>query len=196
MATRILLADDNAIDRQITRRVLLSADFEVLEVSDGTQCWRELEGRFAPAIAILDWNMPGFDGPELCRKIRASHARRSLYVILLTGRSDSEDVVLGLDAGADDFIQKPVVPAELLARVRVGRRVGELQAGLTAHIRQLEEASSHIRHLHGLIPMCCVCKRVRNDQDYWQQVEAYLATHSGIRVTHGYCPECVEKFMP
>jgi CheY-like chemotaxis protein len=190
----ILVADDNPIDRRITRRVLESAGKEVVEAVDGEAAWAVLSGPEPPPIAVLDWNMPGADGLELCRRVRTTAALSSLYVILLTARTATPDVVAGLDAGADDFIHKPVVPAELLARVRVGERVTHLQAGLAAKVHELEAAVSRIQQLHGLIPMCCVCKRVRNDDDYWQQVEAYLARYA-VRITHGYCPECFEEAL-
>jgi DNA-binding response OmpR family regulator len=191
MPTRVLVADDNTIDRRLTRRLLEVNGFDVVDVSNGVEAWQVMLSGDRPPIAVLDWNMPGFDGIELCRRVRTWEAVRGMYVILLTGRSGRDDLVQGLDAGADDYIQKPVTAAELIARVRVGLRVTTLQAGLAAHIRELEEASSRIRQLQGLIPMCCVCKRIRNDEDYWQQLESYLTQHSGVTVTHGYCPQCV-----
>jgi DNA-binding response OmpR family regulator len=195
MPTRVLVADDNHVDRLLTRRVLQASGFEIVEATNGVDAWATMLAEDRPSIAVLDWNMPGFDGIELCRRIRTWEVLRGLYVILLTGRSTSDDLVQGLDAGADDYIQKPVMAAELLARVRVGQRVSALQEGLARHIRELEEASSRIRQLQGLIPMCCVCKRIRNDEDYWQQLECYLSQHSGVKVTHGYCPECMAQAL-
>lgn len=195
MATRVLVADDNVVDRLLTRRVLQANGFEVVEVSNGVEAWKAIQADDRPAIAVLDWNMPGFDGIELCRRVRTWDSLKGMYVILLTGRTSSDDLVQGLDAGADDYIQKPVMAAELLARVRVGLRVTALQIGLEQHIRELEEASSRIRQLQGLIPMCCVCKRIRSDEDYWQQLESYLSQHSGMTVTHGYCPECMAEAL-
>jgi DNA-binding response OmpR family regulator len=191
MSRRILLADDEAIDRLVTKRSLEAAGFEVIEAVDGLQAMAHLMAPGGARVAVLDWNMPGLDGPEICRRVRTTPALESLYLILLTGcRLEIRHAVVGLDAGADDYLRKPVVPAELVARVNVGLRVTRLQDRLAAQMQELQQAGARIQQLHALLPMCCVCKRVRTDRDYWQQLESYLAQHSGVRVTHGYCPAC------
>jgi DNA-binding response OmpR family regulator len=100
---------------------------------DGNEAWRELQRPGAPRLAILDWVMPGLSGPQICRKIRASSTLSSTYLILLTARNNEGDIVSGLRAGADDYITKPPVPAELHARIRMGERVLSLQDAVKAH---------------------------------------------------------------
>jgi CheY-like chemotaxis protein len=139
--------------------------------------------------------MPGQDGLELCRRVRALPASRLIYVILLTARSTREDVIRGLKAGADDYITKPCDHDELYARLQVGARMLRLQQNLADRVRELEAALSNLNQLQGLLPMCCYCKCIRNDENYWEQVEHYIAAHSELEFSHGICPSCYVKVV-
>jgi response regulator RpfG family c-di-GMP phosphodiesterase len=139
--------------------------------------------------------MPGLDGPEICRRLRRIDTSTPTYVILLTSRDASADIVEGLRAGADDYLTKPPHEEELVARVNVGARVVALQQTLADRVRRLEEALSNVKQLQGLLPMCSYCKRIRDDQNYWQQVESYISVHSGVQFSHSYCPDCYEKYV-
>jgi CheY-like chemotaxis protein len=110
-------------------------------------------------MAIVDWMMPGTDGLELCRRIRADAAHAAMHVILLTSRAADADVVAGLDAGADDYLVKPFNPEELRARVQAGVRVLSLQNRLGARVRELQDALANVKELTGLLPICSYCKR-------------------------------------
>jgi two-component system cell cycle response regulator len=125
---RILIADDELVSRKMLSAILKRFGHEPLEAVDGDQAWQELEKADAPRLALLDWNMPGLDGPEICRRLRARSGSRYTYVILVTSRAQPEEVVAGLDSGADDFLPKPVEPEELRARVRAAQRMIELYA--------------------------------------------------------------------
>jgi hypothetical protein len=118
-----------------------------------------------------------------------------MYAILLTGKTDRESLVQGLQAGAHDYITKPFEPAELHARVQVGLRVLRLQRALADRVHQLEDALLRVKQLQGLLPMCCYCKCIRADQNYWQQVEQYISAHSDVQFSHGICPSCFEKVI-
>jgi len=135
---RVLLADDDLTSRLVLQKTLEKWGYEVLAVSDGNQAWDELQRPDAPSLLILDWEMPGIDGTDLCRQVRATEGENPHYIILLTARSDTEDVVAGLEAGANDYVGKPFDPAELQARVGVGRRFVELNDQLLASRRALE----------------------------------------------------------
>jgi len=135
------------------------------------------------------------DGLELCRRIRALSKPLKPYLIFVTARAGTQDIVTGLTAGADDYIVKPFQRGELRARVRVGERLLELQTILADRVKELEDALARVKLLHGLLPICSYCKKVRDDRNYWQQVESYIEEHSEAQFTHGICPECRTKFV-
>jgi DNA-binding response OmpR family regulator len=187
---KVLIAEDDAVSRLLLESILRDWGYDVVTTADGNQAWAELTRSNAPRLTILDWQMPGLDGLELCRRIRADHATESTYVLLLTGKSGTDNVVNGLRSGANDYITKPFDLDELSARLGVGRRIVELQHALTERVAELEEALAHVKTLRGLIPICAWCKKVRNDQNFWQQVEEYICDHGDVRFSHGICPQC------
>src|SRR5262245_49617334 len=127
---RILIADDDPVSRRLLQVALQKWGYEVLVTTTGTEAWNALQGSVVANVLILDWQMPGMDGVEICRRIRQSQQLQSAYVILLTSRGGKEDVVEGLQAGADDYVTKPFDHEELRARVQVGSRVVQLQSAL------------------------------------------------------------------
>ena len=120
---RILLVDDNAVVRLTIERLLTQRGWEVICAGDGEQAYALLQADDAPELAIVDWMMPGMSGPELCRKLRDGDRTSRTHVIMLTGRGGTDDMVTGLDSGADDFVAKPVNINELDARIRAAQRL-------------------------------------------------------------------------
>ena len=193
---KILIADDDLLSRKMLAGVLADWGHEIIVATDGTEAWRLLQEQ-VPALAILDWKMPGIDGFELCRRVRQLPTSTPTYLILLTSRTAKADIVAGLQAGANDYVIKPFDQDELRARVQVGRLVTELQAGLAARVRELEATLAQVKQLQGLLPICSYCKKVRDDKNYWQQVDSYVSDHSEVRFSHGICPDCwVGKVVP
>ena len=125
---KILIAEDNAFSRTLLKKTLGKAGYDVLAAENGDKAWEILQQEDPPKLALIDWMMPGLSGIDLCRRIRAVDTTMPLYIILLTAKSDKEDVLEGFAAGADDFIKKPFDSGELLARIQVGRRLVEQQA--------------------------------------------------------------------
>ncbi|HEV2118145.1 MAG TPA: response regulator transcription factor [Terriglobales bacterium] len=191
---KVLIAEDDAFYRRVLQSVL-GEEYEVIMAEDGARAWEMLQSEGAPRLALLDWQMPGLDGLEVCRRVRADPARDGFYLVIATVRQSLGDVLAGFEAGASDYITKPFHAQELRARLRVGARVVELQAALASRVAQLQEALSRVKQLQGLLPICSYCKRIRDDHDYWQQVETYMSEHSQATFTHGICPECYEKFF-
>jgi phosphoserine phosphatase RsbU/P len=191
---RILVAEDDIVARRILRALLSTWGYQVSLCSDGAAAWEVLQATTAPPLAILDWMMPRLDGVEVCQKLRALPHGRLTYVILLTAREGGEDIVAGLDAGADDYVTKPFNKEELRARVNVGVRMVELQHHLAERVKELESALARVKYLRGLLPICAYCKKIRNDQNYWQQVETYIAEHSDAQFSHSICPACYEQW--
>jgi len=192
---KILIAEDDAVSRRVLEATLVKWGFEVTTTCNGTEAWDAVTAEGAPKLAILDWMMPEIDGLEICRRARQRPDARSLHIILLNARGQKEDIIAGLQAGADDYITKPFDQEELRARVQVGVRIVELQTMLAYRVAELEDALARVRQLRGLLPICSYCKKVRDDQNYWQQVEQYVSAHADVRFSHGICPDCYRKVV-
>ncbi len=190
---RIVIADDDIVLRQALTVRLPQWGYEPVACVDGGEARSILFGDSAPPIAILDWNMPCVDGLKLCTELRSNPRTAPIYVIMLTGKNTKDDVVAGLDGGVDEYLVKPFDWRELRARVANGARIAALQQSLTARVDELQDALSNVRRLSGLLPMCSYCKRIRDDDDYWQKLEAYLSTHTDAEITHGICPDCFAR---
>jgi sigma-B regulation protein RsbU (phosphoserine phosphatase) len=190
---KILVADDDSGTRRLLQATLTKWGYEVTLAVDGEAAWEILQRPNPPLLAILDWLMPKLDGVEICRKARLVPALQSAQIILLTSRTTKEDVVKGLEAGADDYVTKPFDLGELRARVQVGARIVRLQMDLADRLKKLQDALAHVKQLHGLLPICAYCKKIRDDKNYWHQVEIYVSQNADVRFSHGVCPECLEK---
>jgi sigma-B regulation protein RsbU (phosphoserine phosphatase) len=195
MSAEILIAEDEPVSRLRLETTLQRSGFECISVENGAEAWRVLQTESPPNLMILDWMMPELDGVEVIRRLRNSPTCFGAYVILLTGRNSRSDVVSGLEAGADDYITKPFDPAELLARVQVGVRGVNLREALASRVRELEQALSRVRRLQGLLPICSYCKKIRDDRNYWRQVESYISEHSEAAFSHGICPDCYQRVV-
>ena len=134
---RILIAEDDPATRRILTSRLSKWGYELVVTGDGKKAWEVLQAEDGPRLAILDWMMPGLDGAELCRRVRASADRPYVYIILLTALQREEDIVRGMEAGADDYVSKPFHPDELRVRLRAGKRILDLETELTATIATL-----------------------------------------------------------
>lgn len=196
--SRILLADDDDKTRQILAHYLKKWDFTVTTCQDGMEAAALLETDNAPAIALIDWEMPGLEGVEICRRVRGRPGKHPYtYIILVTGRSDKSEVASGLAAGADDYVTKPFDVDELHARLLVGQRVVSLERRLAEHIVRLREALDQMGQIQDAAPVCVcpVCKQIRDSEAHWQPVETYLQEHAGTPVTPVVCPACCGKLQ-
>lgn len=193
---RVLIADDDVVMRHALRVHLERWGYDVSECGDGGEAWQLLQQADAPRMALVDWNMPGMDGVDLCRQLRQHEASATMYVILLTSNQGASHIVEGLQSGADDYITKPFHWDELGARLRIGQRIVTLQQALAARVEDLQEALSNVKRLSGLLPICAYCKRIRDDRDYWRQIEQYVADYSDAQFSHGVCPECLDLQLP
>ncbi len=192
-SNRILIAEDHYVSRHLLERNLTNWGFQVTTAEDGEAAVRVLESDGAPPLAIIDWMMPHMDGLEVCRRVRALKDRPYIYLVLLTAKSHKEEIATGLEAGADDYVVKPFDPDELRARLKVGQRVVDLERTLARKIDDLQTALADVKKLKELLPICMYCKSVRDDQDYWHQIEEYIHSETGTDFSHGICPHCMDK---
>lgn len=189
---RVLMADDDAMLRHGLGVQLRKWGYDPVVCTSGDEARRALESSAPPLVAILDWSMPGADGLTLCAEIRATPRLRATYVVLLTAHDTRNDMLIGFDGGADEYITKPFDWEVLRARLKTGVRIATLQRELGQKVTELERALANVKQLSGLLPICSYCKRIRDDRDYWQQLEIYLGDHSEAEFSHGVCPECLD----
>jgi two-component system sensor histidine kinase/response regulator len=180
---RILIADDDRMSTMMLAGTLQKWGFEVIVAHDGVEAWERITGDSPPALAIVDWMMPGIDGIELCRRIRAASFPSPVYVILLTARTSRQDLVAGLEAGADDYLTKPFEPDELRARIHVGQRT----LGLIESITQLNS-----RVVHQTREVARVTRILDATTDYFATSDAegrFLSLNRAGRVMLGIDPD-------
>jgi len=178
---RILAVEDDAVARSILIKALRRLGHDVLEATDGQTAWGMLNQERV-RLVVSDWNMPEMDGLDLCRKIRARVGVEYVYFILLTANEHSLDnEQAASDAGVDDFLRKPLNVQELWMRLRVAERV----LRYSTQVSQLEQ----------LLPICSYCKKVRDDKNYWQQIEGYIRDRTGSEFSHSVCPDCYKNVV-
>jgi phosphoserine phosphatase RsbU/P len=176
---KILIAEDDFISEKILQLALEREGHEVVVNKDGLSAWRAFDQE-PVRVVVSDWMMPGLDGLDLVRRIRGRRGTDYTYVILLTAmQTDRENLRRAMEAGVDDFLSKPLDREVIAMRLRVAERILE-------YTRQ-------IRLLKDLLPICMYCKRIRDDSNYWQQLESYIHTHTGSNFSHGVCPDCLRK---
>lgn len=191
----LLLVDDSPLSLRMLSQLLAQNRFRVRTVPGGAQALETVR-LLPPDLVLLDVTMPGMDGFEVCRQIKAHPLTQDIPVIFLTGNTDMEDILRGFEVGAADYVTKPFREAELLARVRTHlelkrRRDAELQL-----IRELREALDQVKVLSNLLPICSHCKKIRDDAGYWADVDTYFSRYAQARFSHGICPACVKELYP
>lgn len=159
---KVLAAEDNPVFQTLLASMLTKWGYEVLSVGDGNEAWEMLQSDDSLRMVILDWMMPGIDGVELCRRIRAAAREPYIYILLLTARTESQDLIEGMDAGADDYLTKPFNTQELRVRLRAGRRILELQEELLEAREALRIQATH-DCLTGILNRASILERLRNE---------------------------------
>ena len=182
---KLLLADDDALNRTILSRLLQRWGYEVITARDGVESWNELERDDAPKLAIIDWLMPGLSGIELCHRIRTEKQQSYTYVLLVTSNCGREDLIAGLEAGADDYITKPCDPTELKLRLRAGRRILELQEALRA--QALRDPLTRAWNRRGVLELLgCELTRIERQHRPMALVLCDIDHFKRINDTHGH----------
>jgi response regulator RpfG family c-di-GMP phosphodiesterase len=197
---KVLVTDDNPDILLLSTMLLTRAGYEVLEASTGEECLVAVR-TYHPDLVLLDVMLPGISGTEVCRQIKSDENLKDIFVILASGIQVSSELQAdGLDIGADGYFIRPISNREFLARVQAGERIKRAEDALRTKERQqqelishLEEALAEIKTLKGFIPICASCKKIRDDEGYWNQLEAYISKRTDAVFSHGLCPECAEQ---
>ncbi len=192
---RALIAEDDPVSRRLLERLLPKWGYELDVASTGDEAFELARHEESPRLLVLDWMMPGRSGPDVARELRLLDHGASYYILLLTAKSEQDEIVEGLCAGVDDYVNKPFHADELRARLACGRRVLELQGQLASRVKELEEALARVDELQGLLPICAYCKRIREGDEYIHSVEQYIASRSKAEFSHGVCPDCYAKHV-
>jgi DNA-binding response OmpR family regulator len=178
---KILIAEDDPVSAKILQFTLENAGHDVVVAGNGAIAW-EIFNKNPVRVVVSDWMMPELDGLELCQKVRGRPKTDYTYFVLLTAiHTGRENLRKAMDAGVDDFLTKPLDREGIMMRLRVAERIVDF--------------TQQIKLLKDLIPICMYCKKIRNDDNFWQGVESYIAQQTGSNFSHGICPDCFEKHV-
>ena len=191
----ILLVDDTPANLGVLFEALEEANYHVFVVTSGEAAMESVSLRL-PDLILLDVMMPGIDGFETCRRLKSMNATKEIPVIFMTALDGTVDEVQGFQLGAVDYITKPIQIEKVLVRVKTHLTIRKLQKELKEKNSELERALASVRTLKGLLPICANCKKIRNDNGYWEQVEVYVRQHSDVQFSHGICPDCMITLYP
>lgn len=194
-APLVLVIDDIAKNLEVIGNILSLENYQISVAVDGQKAWNILQ-RISPDCILLDIMMPTVDGYTLCRRIKTLEDKKDIPIIFVTAKTSPEDLAKGFEVGGVDYITKPFSAIELIARVRTHISLYRAKKRNDFLIEELQTALSQVKKLSGMLPICSSCKKIRDDEGYWNQVEAYIAAHSDVRFSHGICPTCLQKHYP
>ena len=190
---RILAVDDEYINTQVIKS-LLREEYDVLTALNGQEAIDQVK-RYMPDLILLDVMMPDMSGFEVCKIIKDDAQSADIPIIFLTALDTHDGQLEGLELGAIDYLAKPIKFQLLKLRVRNHIAMLEQRDQLIRKNEELEAALARVKQLEGIIPICMYCKKIRDDQQSWQQLESYISNHSEARFSHGMCPQCAEEQM-
>ncbi len=190
----ILIVDDTPANLRLLSDMLVEQGYHVRMAPNGRLALTSAQAN-PPDLVLLDIKMPDMNGYQVCTQLKADPRTRDIPVIFISALEQTEDKVKAFTFGGVDYVTKPFRVEEVLARIETHLKLCELQEQLTERVRELEEALAQVKKLEGLLPICSYCKRVRDDQDYWQQVESYITARSEARFSHSICPDCYEEHI-
>ncbi len=191
----ILAVDDNPDNLRLLAEILNKHDYKLRLAPNGERALATIR-KEAPDLILLDIMMPVMDGFEVCRQLKQDKATAGIPIIFISALDETSDKVRAFSLGGVDYITKPFRSEEVLARVKTHLTLRSLQLELENKNAELRKALDEIKTLRGFIPICASCKRIRNDDGYWEQIESYISHHSEAQFSHGCCEECARKLYP
>ena len=192
-ARSILVVDDDIANLKIMAAYLRESGYDSIIAQDGENALKKARS-VRPDLILMDVLMPGMNGFETCRRMKSYEDIKDIPLLFMTALSDIENKVKGFDAGGVDYITKPIQEREMLMRIETHLTLRNLQKNLEEKNDRLQKALDEVNMLRGILPICASCKKIRDDQGYWNQSEAYIENHSDALFSHGLCPGCEEKF--
>ncbi len=190
---KILIAEDEYTTRLMVQVCLENLGYSIESVEDGKTAWEIINQKTPPKIAVLDWEMPGISGIELCRKIKRMERSSPIHVILLTARDSKNDISKGFAAGADDYITKPFNEDELQARIRVAERIVTIQSSLNSSLEELREALDMVHAFEAPVAICGKCQKIGAFDGSWRSPGELLEYPVDPRFVQLDCSKCPKK---
>lgn len=190
----ILIVDDTAANIQVLNESL-QAEYRILFATNGSEALK-VAAHSTPDLILLDIMMPEMDGYEVCQRLKNDPSLKDIPVIFNTALSEVKNEKKGLDLGAADYITKPFNPDIMRLRIRNHLKLKEQRDRLVKLVIELKEAMAKVKLLSGFIPICASCKKIRDDEGYWNQIESYISNHSEAVFSHGICPDCAKELYP
>jgi len=205
----ILIVDDAPANLRLLSQMLTTYGYKVRAATSGVRAIEAAEASL-PDLILLDIMMPDMDGFTACRQLKANPRTRDTPIIFISALDATEEKIRAFTSGGVDYVTKPFHPEEVLARVQTHLALQSLRqeiqaanAQLQSQVHelnslnsQLQEALDQVKTLSGLLPICANCKKIKDDQGYWHQVEVYVQQHSDAEFSHGFCPECLRELYP
>ncbi len=188
----ILVVDDNPDNLRLLSGILQEHGYRVRLVPNGERALATIR-KEAPGLILLDIMMPVMDGFEVCRQLKAEKATAGIPIIFISALHETIDKVKAFSLGGVDYITKPFKSEEVIARVKTHLTLRFLQVEMEKKNAELQKALAEIKTLRGFIPICASCKKIRNDEGYWEQIESYISSRSDAQFSHGCCEECAKK---
>lgn len=200
LAISILYVEDEQVTRSAVARMLKRRVTTVYEAENGQE-GLDMYKQYSPDIVISDIRMPVLDGMEMSKEIKAMD--KDSKIILTTAHSDASILINSIEVGIDKYIMKPLDMAALFSSVEkcaenimLEKKVRQQNQEKDELIARLQDALDNVKKLSGLLPICAYCKKIRNDDGYWKQIEGYIAEHSEAEFSHSICPDCVKRLYP
>ena len=192
---RILIVDDVPQNIQVIANILQDKGYQMAFAQDGKTTLEKVS-KINFDLILLDVMMPGMDGFEVTRILKKSPETKDIPIIILTAKTQPVEILEGFEAGAVDYVTKPFNAEELCARVHTHIELKKKSDNEKYLISRLQAALAEVNQLSGLFPLCSSCKKIRDDEGYWQQLEEYFHNHSDMQFTHSLCPDCIKKLYP
>lgn len=191
----ILVVDDNPDNLRLLAGILSEHHYKIRLAPNGERALATIR-KEAPGLILLDIMMPVVNGFEVCRQLKQDRETAGIPIIFISALNETMEKVKAFSLGGVDYITKPFKSEEVLARVKTHLTLRFLQLELEEKNAELQKAMDEIKTLRGFIPICASCKRIRNDEGYWEQIESYISSHSEATFSHGCCEDCMKKLYP